>query len=112
MQAREIISQERDRKAADPNYVDPPPNSGASQQKAAKTAESNKGKLCMPRILWDGGYLWKFPYNTTGVPRRRFVQIKTMGGKRKLNEHPTVFMPLTLLYLDPEKLVRGLIEGV
>jgi hypothetical protein len=36
------------------------------------------GMLSVPRILWEGGYLWKFPFNGAGLPKRRWVQIKTV----------------------------------
>lgn len=93
--------------AADPNYVVPTvaPETARRGSIQATNLAATSGKLGMPRVLWEGGYLWKFPYNTSGVPKRKFVQIKTASGKTK-KDHPVVYEPLTLLYLDPEKQVR------
>lgn len=36
--------------------------------------------LGLPRILVEGGFLWKVPYHSAGTPKRRWFQIKPAGG--------------------------------
>lgn len=36
--------------------------------------------LNLPRILVDGGFLWKIPYHNSGTPKRRWFQIKPADG--------------------------------
>lgn len=36
--------------------------------------------LYLPRILVEGGFLWKIPCHTSGTPKRRWFQIKPAGG--------------------------------
>lgn len=36
--------------------------------------------LSLPRILVEGGYLWKIPYHKAGTPKRRWFQIKPAKG--------------------------------
>lgn len=36
--------------------------------------------LHLPRILVEGGFLWKIPYHTSGMPKRRWFQIKPAEG--------------------------------
>lgn len=64
------------------------------------------GVLGVPRVLWEGGYLWKFPYTSNGVPQKRWVQIKSINGGQRAKgtqEQPMVCEPLTLQWLQPGK---------
>lgn len=48
---------------------------------AAWGVESQDGvDLSLPRILVDGGFLWKIPYHSAGTPKRRWFQIKPAEG--------------------------------
>lgn len=72
-------------------------------------ARVGAGVLGVPRVLWEGGYLWKFPYTSNGVPQKRWVQIKSINGGQRAKgtkEQPMVCEPLTLQWLQPGK-VRG-----
>ncbi len=37
-------------------------------------------ELVVPRILCDGGYLWKIPFHRSGPPKRRWIQVLPAGG--------------------------------
>jgi hypothetical protein len=77
------------------------------QQQQGPLRPGAVGMMTIPRILWEGGYLWKYPYNNTGFPKRRWVQIKAVKpskGKKGGNPpQPSVYQPLTLIWLDSEK---------
>lgn len=81
----------------------------------------------LPRILYEGGFLWKVPYHQTGAPKRRWFQLKPadgiptnrrgrpvlMGdiegsaGARGNSSHPIrVANPLVLIWLDPDRNLR------
>lgn len=36
--------------------------------------------LSLPRVLVEGGFLWKLPYHNAGTPKRRWFQIKPANG--------------------------------
>lgn len=36
--------------------------------------------LWLPRVLVEGGFLWKIPYHNAGTPKRRWFQIKSAEG--------------------------------
>ncbi|CAB1116190.1 unnamed protein product [Ectocarpus sp. CCAP 1310/34] len=36
--------------------------------------------LSLPRLLVEGGFLWKFPYHNAGTPKRRWFQVKPAEG--------------------------------
>ena len=35
-----------------------------------------EGQITISSLIWDGGYLWKIPYNGKGSPEKRIVSIK------------------------------------
>lgn len=65
--------------------------------------------LGIPKILWEGGYLWKFPYNTTGMPKKKWVQIKSVAVK---GGQAYVHTPVTLLWFDADKVSHAVIHSL
>lgn len=64
------------------DFVSKSHSSFRSTEATSQGAESRKGgvDLCLPRILVEGGFLWKVPYHTAGTPKRRWFQIKPAQG--------------------------------
>jgi len=40
------------------------------------TAPDGSTAVCLPKLLWEGGFLWKIPFNGRGAPERRLVAVK------------------------------------
>jgi len=43
--------------------------------------------VCVPRLLAEGGFLWKIPFHSAGTPQRRYFQLKPP-------DKPELFPPL------------------
>jgi len=54
--------------------LSPPPPVAARRD--SRTAASKEEVFVISSILWDGGYLWKIPYNGKGAPERRIIALK------------------------------------
>ena len=46
--------------------------------------DNNACLVVVPRLLAEGGFLWKIPYHSTNTPQRRWFQIKP-AAKSKAN---------------------------
>ena len=40
------------------------------------TAQDGTAVVCLPKLLWEGGFVWKIPFNGRGAPERRLVAVK------------------------------------
>lgn len=51
-----------------------------STQGGVESSEEAFVDLWLPRVLVEGGFLWKIPYHNAGTPKRRWFQIQSAEG--------------------------------
>jgi ankyrin repeat protein len=101
----------------------------SSNHHAQQTANSSEVAVAasLPRLLYEGGFLWKVPYHQSGTPKRRWFQLKPAdglvlnrkgrlvlpgsegsGSRAAAAAEKTVRLayPLTLIWLDPDRSVK------
>ncbi|CAM9602416.1 unnamed protein product [Chrysoparadoxa australica] len=95
-------------------------------------SEGTSMTLYIPKLLAEGGFLWKMPFHQAGRPKRRWFQLKPAGGlpitrkgkldlprraRKQHHEHHDAVdyasmvevdlaLPLTIIWLDPDRSVR------
>ena len=79
------------------------PYTSSSSTSRGPANDGRPAALGIPKILWEGGYLWKFPYNTSGMPKKKWVQIKSVAVK---GGQAYVHTPVTLLWFDVDKVKK------
>ena len=58
------------------NNAAPPSHAHPMQYSSQYTTDDGTKVIYLPKLLWEGGFLWKIPFNGRGAPERRFVAIK------------------------------------
>ena len=74
----------------------PYPTSSSTTHKSSTNETPTMGtssSLTLPLMLWQGGYLFKIPYNSKGGPQRRIIALKRRSSKGSKSKRITIISP-------------------
>jgi ankyrin repeat protein len=81
----------------DLSLISPITSSQARRQHSP--VDNGHSPVLIPRLLWEGGQVWKIPYNSKGPPERRYVTIKRV---LRPSQNPTSWRPVVISPDDSE----------